>query len=75
MSADTSGLSSSAVALVVIVAGAVLVYSVLVMAAPLAGLSVIVPLVALYLLWRFVRAHERIADAMEAGALSDSPEN
>ncbi|WP_259518246.1 glycerol ABC transporter substrate-binding protein [Halanaeroarchaeum sp. HSR-CO] len=44
----------------------VLLYSVVVMRAPLQILSVIVPLVFLYLLWRFVRAHERIAAAMES---------
>lgn len=41
-------------------------YSVFVMRAPLQLVGLLGPVVFLYLLWRFVRAHERIADAMEA---------
>ena len=42
-----------------------LVYSTLVIQRPLAGLGLVIPLVVLYLLWRLVRAAERIADAVE----------
>ena len=42
-----------------------LVYSALLIGRPLAGIGLIVPLVVLYLLWRLVRAAERIADAVE----------
>ena len=42
-----------------------LAYSTLVIGRPLAGLGLVIPLVALYLLWRLVRAAERIADAVE----------
>lgn len=44
-----------------------LLYSVVVMRAPLQFLSALLPLVFLYLVWRFVIAHERIADALESG--------
>ena len=40
-------------------------YSVLVIGRPLAAIGLVIPLVALYLLWRLVRATERIADAVE----------
>lgn len=42
-----------------------LLYGVLIAHAPLAWVGVALPLVALYLFWRLVRAHERIADALE----------
>jgi hypothetical protein len=42
-----------------------LAYSTLVIQRPLAGLGFVIPLVVLYLLWRLVRAAERIADAVE----------
>ena len=41
------------------------VYSVLVIGRPLAAIGLVIPLVALYLLWRLVQATERIADAVE----------
>ena len=41
------------------------VYSVLVISRPLAAIGLVIPLVALYLLWRLVQATEHIADAME----------
>ncbi|MFW5937464.1 MAG: hypothetical protein ACOCSN_00850 [Halanaeroarchaeum sp.] len=44
-----------------------LLYSIFVMRAPLQFLSALLPLVFLYLVWRFVLAHERIADALESG--------
>ncbi|MFT4882875.1 MAG: putative membrane protein [Natronomonas sp.] len=44
----------------------ILAYSVLVAQQLLFGASVIVWLLGLYLLWRFIRAHERIAAALEA---------
>ena len=44
-----------------------LAYSTLVIQRPLAGLGLVIPLVVLYLLWRLVRAAERIADAVEDG--------
>ena len=40
-------------------------YSVLVIGRPLTAIGLVIPLVALYLLWRLVRATERIADAVE----------
>ena len=40
-------------------------YSVLVTERPLTAIGFVIPLVALYLLWRLVRATERIADAVE----------
>lgn len=45
----------------------VLLYGVLVMQRVLYAVSLVLPLLLLYLVWRFVRAHERIADALEAG--------
>lgn len=48
-----------------IVAVLTLLYSVLITQAILAWFSIVVPLLFLYLLWRFVRAHERIARALE----------
>ncbi|HKJ58561.1 MAG TPA: hypothetical protein VKA37_04980 [Halobacteriales archaeon] len=50
---------------VVVVAVAALLYGVLVLGNPLAWLGAALPLVALYLFWRLVRAHERIAAALE----------
>ncbi|PSP49730.1 hypothetical protein BRC75_02845 [Halobacteriales archaeon QH_7_69_31] len=44
-----------------------ILYSVLIIQRLLAGVGVVIPLVVLYLLWRFVRAVERIADAVEDG--------
>jgi uncharacterized membrane protein len=44
----------------------ILAYSVLVAQQLLLGASVVVWLLGLYLLWRFIRAHERIAAALEA---------
>ena len=41
------------------------VYSVLIIGRPLAAIGLVIPLVVLYLLWRLVRATERIADAVE----------
>lgn len=51
----------------------VLVYSFLIAGNLLAGLDIVVPLLLLYLVWRFVRAHERVADALEAR--SDGPDD
>jgi tetrahydromethanopterin S-methyltransferase subunit C len=45
---------------------AIFAYSFLIAQQLLLGVSVAVWLLILYLLWRFVRAHERIADALEA---------
>lgn len=56
-----------------LVAVAVL-YSVFVMRAPLQWLGFVLPLVGLYLLWRFVRAHERIADALEGPEGTGGPD-
>ena len=50
---------------VAILAVLVLLYSVLVMQRALYAVSFVLPLFLLYLVWRFVRAHERIADALE----------
>ena len=41
------------------------VYSALVIGRPLTAIGFVIPLVALYLLWRLVQATERIADAVE----------
>jgi type II secretory pathway component PulM len=46
---------------------ALILYSVLIMQRLLAGVGVVIPLVVLYLLWRLVRAVERIADAVADG--------
>jgi len=43
-------------------------YSVLIIGRLLPGLGLVIPLVVLYLLWRLVRAAERIADAVEDDA-------
>ena len=48
-----------------VVALLALVYAVVVSRDVLEWFAVVVPFVTLYLLWRFVRAHERIADALE----------
>ena len=47
-----------------------ILYSVLILQRLLAGVGVVIPLVVLYLLWRFVRAVERIADAVEDGEMA-----
>lgn len=75
MAPNSASLSPRALALVVIVVLATFLYSVFIMAAPVAWISAVVPLLGLYLLWRFVRAHERIAAAMEAGASHDPGSN
>ena len=53
--------------LILIAAAAVvlLVYSVLILRAPLQWFGLIIPVLFLYLFWRFVLAHERLADAIE----------
>ena len=50
---------------IVVLALLVLVYGVVVSQDALTWVGIAVPFVALYLFWRFVRAHERIADALE----------
>jgi hypothetical protein len=50
---------------VVVVAVVSLLYSLLIARAPLVWVGVAFPLAFLYLAWRFVRAHERIAAALE----------
>jgi type II secretory pathway component PulM len=50
---------------IVAVALITLVYSVLIAQQILAWFGIAIPLVLLYLFWRFVRAHERIAAALE----------
>jgi type II secretory pathway component PulM len=50
---------------IVAVALITLVYSVLIAQQILAWFGIAIPLVVLYLFWRFVRAHERIAAALE----------
>lgn len=47
-----------------------ILYSVLIVQRLLAGVGVVIPLVVLYLLWRFVRTVERIADALEDGEVA-----
>jgi cell division protein FtsW (lipid II flippase) len=51
----------------VVAAASVLVflYSLVILRQPLLGTAIALQLVFLYLVWRFVRAHERIADAKE----------
>lgn len=41
-------------------------YSVMIAQQILAWFGIVIPLLLLYLFWRFVQAHERIADAMES---------
>ncbi len=55
--------------LLAVLAIVTLFYSVLIMRAPLQWASIVVPLLVLYLLWRFVRAHERIAAALESDSV------
>jgi hypothetical protein len=52
-----------------------LAYSVFIARAILQWVGIVLPLVFLYLAWRFVRAHERIADAVETagGARASAP--
>lgn len=50
---------------IVAVAAITLVYSLLIAQQVLAWFGIAIPLVLLYLFWRFVRAHERIAAALE----------
>lgn len=47
---------------------ATLLYSVLILRAPVQWLASLLPLAFLYLFWRFVRAHERMAEALAAEA-------
>lgn len=55
-----------------IIAVASLFYGFFVASSALVGVSVAVSLAMVYLAWRFVRAHERLADASER--LADRPE-
>ncbi|WP_158853355.1 hypothetical protein [Halorhabdus sp. CUG00001] len=52
---------------ILVVGGIVLTfaYSLFVAGMPLLWLNLVSVLLVFYLLWRFVRAHERIADALE----------
>ena len=50
---------------VAVVALLTLAYAVFFLGRPLAWVGILLPLVALYLFWRLVRAHERIAAALE----------
>ena len=64
MPSDGPGERNVVVAIVV-VAVLTLAYSVVIAGQILAWFGIAIPLVLLYLVWRFVRAHERIADALE----------
>jgi threonine/homoserine/homoserine lactone efflux protein len=64
MPSDGSG-ERNVVLAIVVVALVTLVYSVVIVQQILAWFGIAIPLVLLYLIWRFVRAHERIADALE----------
>lgn len=57
-----------AIIAIVLLAVLTLVYSVLIAGRPLLWFSAVIPLVLLYLAWRFVRAVERIAKALEDGS-------
>ncbi len=48
-----------------IVAILTFLYSFLILNQGLAWFGIVIPLLFLYLIWRFVRAHERIAEALE----------
>lgn len=56
-----------------VIAVLTLLYSLLIAQQILAWFGIVIPLLLLYLVWRFVRAHERIADALEATS-GDHPE-
>ena len=68
MALQSDRLALSVLATVLVTA--VVLYSLLVQRAPLQWLGALIPLAFLYLFWRFVRAHERMADALttDAGA-------
>jgi uncharacterized membrane protein len=70
MATDPPTVSPRALALLAIVLLVTFLYSVFIMAAPLAWVGAVLPVVGLYLLWRFVRAHERIAAALESQGAS-----
>jgi hypothetical protein len=55
-------------ALIGVVLVLLMAYSTLVIGRPLAGIGIVIPFAVLYLLWRLVRAAERIADAVEDDA-------
>ena len=59
--------SRSVLVPIVIAAIVILLYSVLIAGQLFAGMSVLISLFLVYLAYRFVRAHERIADALESG--------
>lgn len=65
MFAQTSDRRQYVLAAVVAVSVLFLLYSLLIANQPFAGLGFLVFLFVLYLAYRFVRAHERIADALE----------
>jgi purine-cytosine permease-like protein len=69
MALQSDRLALGIIALVLIALSAM--YGIFVMRAPLQILSALLPLVFLYLVWRFVVAHERIADALETGGGSE----
>jgi uncharacterized membrane protein len=50
---------------IVVVAVLTLLYTVVIAQQILAWFGIAIPLVFLYLLWRLVRAHERVATALE----------
>jgi len=46
----------------------ILLYSLVIAAQILLGFGIVILLLLFYLFWRFVRAHERLADAMESSS-------
>jgi len=64
MSAETR--DRQVLAAIGVLSVASILYSVVIVQRLLAGIRVVTTLVVLYLLWRFVRAVERIAGALEA---------
>lgn len=66
MALQSDRLALGIIALVLVALGAA--YGIFVMRSPLQILSAVLPFVFLYLVWRFVVAHERIADALESGS-------
>lgn len=69
------GRERQVLAAIAVVALLTFLYSLLITQTVVAWFGIAILLAVLYLLWRFVLAHERIAAALEAGAATDADQS
>lgn len=72
-SSSSAGPNRTVLAVIAVIAVLLLLYSILIANQILVGIIVLVLLFVPYLAYRFVRAHERIADALEAQTRRTGP--